>query len=178
MTTVQRWSREEFQAGYDEVLAVYAEAMGVDPWSARSRRPILLAHHKRRGLRAVAAQDEGRLVGVAYGYLGEPGQWWHDQVHRAIGDDAAARWLAASFEVCELHVRPAYQGYGLGRELLTELLTDQPAATAVLSTPDTETRARGFYRAGGWIDLVGGLLFPGDPREFAVLGLPLEPPVG
>jgi ribosomal protein S18 acetylase RimI-like enzyme len=84
-------------------------------------------------------------------------------------------WLENAFEVCELHVRPERQGRGLGRSLLDTLLAGTDAATAVLSTPDRRTRARGFYRAGGWQDLVRGLRFPGDPRVFAVLGKRLTP---
>ena len=126
-----------------------------------------------------ARDDEGRLVGIAYGHLGSPGQWWHDQVRTALvathGDLTAAAWLDGAFEVCELHVRPAWQGTGLGRELLDRLLLGAAADRAVLTTPDAETRARGFYRAAGWIDLVRRLRFPGDPREFAVLGLRLPP---
>jgi ribosomal protein S18 acetylase RimI-like enzyme len=76
--------------------------------------------------------------------------------------------------VCELHVRQAAQGQGLGRALLDRLLAGPPAPTAVLTTPDKETRARGFYRAHGWTDLVRGLTFPGDPRIFAVLGKRLD----
>ena len=174
MTEIRRWSGDELAAGCDDLLDVYADAMDVDPWSARARRPILLGHLQRRGLRAVAAYDQDRLVGVAYGYLGAAGQWWHDQVHRAIGDRAAQQWLVDCFEVCELHVRPTHQGSGIGRGLLTALLSEQTARTAVLSTPDHETRARIFYRAGGWVDLVADLIFPGDPRAFAVLGLRLD----
>ena len=176
MTEISRWSREQLAAGCDDLLAVYADAMDVDLWSARARRSIVLAHVQRPGLRTVVAHEQGQLVGVAYGYLGERGQWWHDQVHRALDPHAAALWLSSTFEVCELHVRQAHQGTGLGRELLDELLVDQPASTAVLSTPDSETRARGFYRAAGWVDLVRQLVFPGDPREFAVLGLHLNQP--
>jgi hypothetical protein len=58
----------------------------------------------------------------------------------------------------------------VGRDLLDTLLSDAGTRTAVLTTPDLETRARHFYRAGGWQDLVRGLRFPGDPRAFAVLG--------
>ena len=43
----------------------------------------------------------------------------------------------------------------------------------MLTTPEGETRARRFYRAGGWVDLARDLRFPGDPRLFAVLGLDL-----
>jgi ribosomal protein S18 acetylase RimI-like enzyme len=184
----------------DEVLDVYAEAMEVRSETARARRSVLASHLDRDGLRAVAAfvdhaaaaprdaddprdpddqrgpgeiGDPGRMVGIAYGYLGAPGQWWHDQVRAAIGEPDGGRWLDDSFEVCELHVRPALQGTGLGRRLLTALLAGTPARTAVLTTPDLETRARGFYRRAGWVDLVRDLRFPGDPRSFAVLGIDL-----
>jgi ribosomal protein S18 acetylase RimI-like enzyme len=87
--------------------------------------------------------------------------------------DQAQAWLSSAFEVCEFHVRPELQGHGLGRDLITRLLDGVGTTTAVLTTPDHETRARRFYRADGWQDLVIGLRFPGDPRSFAVLGKPL-----
>jgi ribosomal protein S18 acetylase RimI-like enzyme len=175
------WDRATFSARRDEVLDVYAEAMQVPPVAARARRPVIAGHVDRKGLRAVAAVDQrDSLVGIAYGYVGGRGQWWHDHVRSALvvtlGDEPARRWLDGAFEVCELHVRPAAQRSGLGRRLLDTLLEDQPSSTAVLTTPDAETRARGFYRSAGWVDLVRNLVFPGDPRPFAVLGLRLPPP--
>jgi GNAT superfamily N-acetyltransferase len=170
-TALLEWDRDELGRRRDEVLAVYAEAMDVSASAAKARRPIITAHLDRVGLRAVAATDDGgRLVGIAYGYLGEPGQWWHDQVRAALPTDIGTSWLTGAFEVCELHVRPSVQGQGLGRSLLEQLLVGPPAPTAVLTTPDKETRARTFYREGGWVDLLAGLMFPGDPRAFAVLG--------
>jgi ribosomal protein S18 acetylase RimI-like enzyme len=168
------WDREELGRRRDEVLDVYAQAMGVSASTARSRRPIVTSHLERRGLQAVAAVDEDRLVGIAYGYLGSPGQWWHDQVEAAMSVEQRTRWLRGAFEVCELHVRPELHGQGVGRALLDALLAGTTAPTAVLTTPDAETRARAFYRAGGWVDLVRRLVFPGDPREFAVLGKDLR----
>ena len=169
------FDRTEFARRRDEVLDVYAEAMQVQPEAARARRSILASHLELAGLTAVGAFDGDRLVGIGYGYLGAPGQWWHDQVRAALTPAAAREWLDGSFEVCELHVRPAQQAQGLGRALLDALLARTPAATAVLTTPDAETRARGFYRAAGWTDLARHLVFPGDPRAFAVLGLHLPP---
>jgi GNAT superfamily N-acetyltransferase len=173
--SIAAWDRAALAAHRDDVLDVYAEAMGVDAVAARARRGILAAHLDRHGLRAVAAERDGTLVGIAYGYLGARGQWWHDQVRGAMGEQLARQWLDGSFEVCELHVRPVWHGTGLGRTLLLQLLEGVPAPTAVLTTPDTDTRARRFYRAGGWTDLVRDLRFPGDPRAFAVLGLRLPP---
>jgi ribosomal protein S18 acetylase RimI-like enzyme len=168
------WDRDELSRRRDELLDVYADAMQVSAASARGRRPIVTAHLDRSGLRAAAAYDAEELVGVAYGYVGAPGQWWHDQVRAAMTSDVAEQWLDGAFEVCELHVRPAAQGRGLGRALLDRLLAGPPTPTAVLTTPDKETRARAFYRAAGWQDLVRGLMFPGDPRIFAVLGKRLD----
>jgi GNAT superfamily N-acetyltransferase len=167
---LSRWDRVELSARADDVLDVYAAAMDVPVAAARARKGILLSHLDRRGLRGVAALEGDVLVGIAYGYVGEPGQWWHDQVAGSMSRSLARTWLAEAFEVCELHVRPELQGHGVGRDLLDTLLSDAGTRTAVLTTPDLETRARHFYRAGGWQDLVRGLRFPGDPRAFAVLG--------
>jgi len=164
----------ELAARTEDVLSVYAEAMEVSASAAASRRSILSAHLQGSGFRAqVAVDDDGRVVGVAYGYLGSPGQWWHDQVADALTPEQARTWLDDAFEVCELHVRPAHQGTGLGRSLLGALVAGPVAPTAILTTPDADTRARRFYRQGGWVDLRCGLRFPGDPRVFAVLGLRL-----
>ena len=142
MTSLDDWDRDELGRRCDELLDVYAEAMQVSTAAARARRPIVSAHLDRAGLRAGAATaDDGRLVGVAYGYLGAPGQWWHDQVAAALTPVVATTWLTGAFEVCELHVRPAEQGQGLGRGLLDRLLTGPPSHAAVLTTPDKETRA-------------------------------------
>ena len=174
--------RSAFAALQDDVLEVYAEAMDVRPEAARTRRSILATHLERDGLAAVGAVERvpggdgpGRLVGIAYGYRGAPGQWWHDQVRAALDETTARTWLDGSFEVCEFHVRPAHQGTGLGRRLMAALLALTDARTAVLTTPDADTRARRFYRTAGWVDLVRELRFPGDPRAFAVLALPLTP---
>ena len=174
--TLVELDRAAFAARAEEVLDVYAEAMEVPRSAARGRRSILDTHLERDGLAAVGALDEhGTLLGIAYGYRGAPGQWWHDQVRAALDEQSARRWLDGSFEVCEFHVRPAHQGTGLGRALLAELLSRTDARTAVLTTPDLDTRARRFYATAGWVDLVRDLRFPGDPRSFAVLALPLAP---
>lgn len=170
---LETWGREELAARADDVLEVYAEAMQVSRGAARSRRSVLAGHLDRDGLTGVAALDGEQLVGITYGYQGAPGQWWHDHVRAAMGPRLAQEWLRDAFEVCELHVRPAYQQQGVGRDLLVQLLSQTRALTAVLTTPDSETRARAFYRDGGWVDLVRDLRFPGDPRSFAVLGLAL-----
>ena len=107
-----------------------------------------------------------------------PGQWWHDQVRAALDRRTAKRWLPGAFEVCELHVHPDHQSRGVGRQLLHALLEGLPYPAALLSTPDTDTKAFRLYHADGFVDLARGYHFPGDARPFAILGvqLPLHPP--
>jgi ribosomal protein S18 acetylase RimI-like enzyme len=89
----------------------------------------------------------------------------------------AKKWLPGAFEVCELHVHPEHQSRGLGRQLLHALVADLPHPAALLSTPDSDTKAFRLYHADGFIDLARGYHFPGDSRPFAILGarLPLHP---
>jgi ribosomal protein S18 acetylase RimI-like enzyme len=88
---------------------------------------------------------------------------------------SAQRELADYFELTELHVRPDAQGRGIGKALLTELLSRVDAPRALLSTPEGPTRAWRLYRRLGFTDLLRHYHFTGDSRDFAVLArtLPL-----
>ncbi|MBA2414869.1 MAG: GNAT family N-acetyltransferase [Geodermatophilaceae bacterium] len=171
-----RWEPAEFVARVRDAMTIYAEAMGYSASVVDNRIGYATAHADRPGFRAVAALDrDGVLLGFGYGYTSAPGQWWHDQVRRAVDRDVAAQWLPGSVELCELHVRPDRQGAGLGCAILLTLLEDAPHPAVLLSTPEGQTRAWRLYRSLGFVDLARQHLFPGDARPFAVLGarLPL-----
>lgn len=167
-----------------EALQVYVSAMGYPSSTARHRRTLWLDHVRRPGWRAVGWVDDGdRLLGIAYGYIGGPGQWWFEEVRRGLrgaGSDAQ-RWLLDYFELTELHVRPDAQGVGLGEGLLRALLVDVPQSRVLLSTPEygplPPGRAWQLYRRVGFRDVLREHRFTGDSRPFAVLGreLPLPP---
>jgi ribosomal protein S18 acetylase RimI-like enzyme len=180
----------EFRTAIDAFVAVYAAAMNPPARMLAGRDAILDRHAANPGFRALAALlDEDTLAGFTYGFHGEPGQWWHDMVAGALaagpgraasasGSASAdgAGWLDDSFEVAELHVVPDYQGMGIGRSLLLRLTADRPEHTAVLSTADTESRARRLYRGVGFTDLLTGFRFAGGDPAYAVMGaaLPLR----
>lgn len=175
MTDVVTWSATELRNRLDDVLAIFAEAMGITPQLVHERRPVLVHHLGRPGFRAVAAVDGPDCLGFGYGYTGAAGQWWYDRVRAALPDEAHEQWLRESFEICELHVSPPWQGRGFGRRLLRTLLGGVPRATALLSTEDLESPARHLYRSLGFVDLLTQFTFAGDPRRFAIMGarLPL-----
>ncbi len=169
---------EQLRVKLDEALRIYVTAMRYPPGTARHRRPMWLEHMLRAGWLCMAAFEGDVLVGIAYGYRGAPGQWWHDEVRRGllqVDPAAAQRDLTEYFELTELHVHPRAQGRGIGEALITELLSRVDAPRALLSTPEGPTRAWRLYRRIGFTDLLRNYHFTGDSRAFAVLGrtLPL-----
>jgi ribosomal protein S18 acetylase RimI-like enzyme len=180
---VQRFAElttDELRLRLPEALELYVAAMGYPKGTAEQRAPMWLAHMLRSGWRCVAAVDsEEWLVGIAYGYHGAPGQWWHEQVRRGIterdGPEAARSWLDDYYELTEVHVRPGSQGHGIGEELLRRLLSGVPATHVLLSTPEGPSRAWNLYRRLGFVDVLRHYRFTGDPRPFGVLAraLPL-----
>lgn len=176
------WKPDDLIRRLDDVVAVYSEAMGYRSELREARRGYIATHVRRPGFRAVATlTNDGHLAGFGYGYTSTPGQWWHDQVHAALGEDARKTWFTDCFEVVELHVRPPAQGHGLGARQLRALLTMATGSTTLLSTPEADeqtSRAWRLYRSFGFVDVLRDFRFPGDDRAFAVLGreLPLTPP--
>jgi ribosomal protein S18 acetylase RimI-like enzyme len=166
----------QLRSKLDEALKIYVTAMRYPPGTARHRGPMWREHMLRAGWRSVGAFEDAALVGIAYGYLGASGQWWHDEVSRGLKqiDPAAARtYLTDYFELTELHVHPDAQGRGIGQALLTELLSTVVATQVLLSTPEGPTRAWRLYRRTGFTDVLRNYRFTGDSRLFAVLGRPL-----
>jgi ribosomal protein S18 acetylase RimI-like enzyme len=181
---VTELSPSDFVWRLDQLIAVYVAAMRPSAELLTGRKAIMAGHAANPGFRALAVIDggSGEPVGFGYGFHGAAGQWWHDTVDRALaaahGEQAAAAWLEDSFEVAELHVTPEYQGRGIGTDVLHRLVSERSERTALLSTPDTESRARRLYRSSGFTDLLTGFLFPGGDPPYAVMGaaLPLRTP--
>jgi len=162
---ISRLEPDEFLDLRDEVRALWPEA------SRRRVDEILPLHAGRDGFRAVVERTEdGRLAGFAYGYRGEAGQWWHDLVAAALGEEGTTHWLSPGhFEFVELHVRTDLWGQGIGGRLHDALLESEPGP-AVLSTQRDNDRALGLYRSRGWKVIVQHIDFGAGYPPFCVLG--------
>jgi ribosomal protein S18 acetylase RimI-like enzyme len=174
---IEDWSGHQFVARVDEAMQIYVRAMRYPEHTGVQRAVSARKHVSLSGFACRAALvDDDTLVGFGYGYTTRPGQWWHDLVRRALDREAAQEWLVDAFELSELHVLPEYQGFGIGRRVLTSLAGSLSHSVMLLSTPDADTRAFRLYRDTGFVDLARNYLFPGDARPFAVLGarLPLR----
>ncbi len=175
--TIRPWSPEDLRRHVNTAVQIYCAAMNYPEETGQQRKGYVLVHTARAGFRGMGAyDDDGTVVGFAYGYRGAAGQWWHDEVHRDLHPALAERWLSDPFELCELHVLPQHQGQGIGQDLLVRLLDGCPQRTVVLSTPEGLSRAWRLYRRLGFVDVRRHHCFAGDNREFAVLGHTL--PIG
>ena len=179
---IREISRADFLAQLSALAHVYGAAMLAAPSELPGRQSIMERHAGYPAFRALIAVDgpTASPVAFAYGFRGEAGQWWHDVVLAAItasaGGTAAGGWLDLPLEIAEVHVRPDYQGHGIGRSLLLSLTAGRAERTALLSTQDTESVARRLYRGVGFTDLLTGFTFPGGGPRYAVMGaaLPLR----
>ena len=162
---------------------VYREAFCVPPYdeppesAERFAAEQLPTHAGRDGFRLVGAfgafgtadDPTAKLLGFAYGYTGERGQWWSDWVSRLAPADVVGTWLGGHFEVVEVAVRAAAQGQGLGGRLHDALLDGLPHERALLTTYRADRPAPRLYRRKGWHALV-----PDLDAENALYGLDLR----
>ncbi|MGW4426231.1 GNAT family N-acetyltransferase [Streptosporangium sp. NPDC004631] len=182
MIGLRRIGPDEFTARLDVVLDIYTAAMRPPADQLTGRKAIMGNHAVHPGFTCLFAERaDGTPVGVAYGFHGAPGQWWHDVVRRAMteqnGAESANGWLGDALEIAEVHVHPDHHGEGIGRAMVTGLCEGRPERTAVLSTRDQATAARHLYRSIGFADLLTRFVFPGGYERYAIVGavLPLSP---
>ena len=174
-------SPAEVEAARSDFREVYQQAFALPPYNrdagvADGFAASLVRHVDRAGFCALVARaaDTGRMVGFAYGYATGPGQWWHEQVARAMSTEQIERWLDGAFELVEFAVSPSAQGQGLGSRLHDELLQVLDYRTAVLSTMQSETVALKLYRKRGWVTLLQNFIFPGGARNYMIMGKDLK----
>ncbi|MFJ8886982.1 GNAT family N-acetyltransferase [Streptomyces sp. NPDC102402] len=158
----------------DEALAVQALAFGLTQDEIDVRRHIVLRHIEHPHSRALGATTaDGRLVGFVYGLPNDRAHWWSTVVEPYLRATGSEDWLDESFVITELHVHPDFQQRGIGRSLITTVTDAVGLPRSILSAIDTESPARGLYRALGYQDLARQVLFPSAPRPYAVMGAPL-----
>jgi ribosomal protein S18 acetylase RimI-like enzyme len=141
-----------------EVFDVYDAVFGDQPDYAAWRRGVWDRHATRDGFRLARARETERLVGFAYGYTGERGQWWTDHAARVLDPEVADTWLGGHFELVSIGVLDDARRGGVGRVLL-DRLTDELAHErwVLMTTGDANDPARHLYARAGWEVIGPGL---------------------
>ena len=148
------------------VFAVYDAVFGDQPDYAAWRNGVWDRHAGRGGFRLARARDADGLVGFAYGYTGEHGQWWTDQAAKVLEPEVAEEWLGGHFELVSIGVLETVRKAGVGRALL-ERLTQGLAQDrwVLMTTADADDPARHLYARAGW-EVIG----PGLGDDQVIMG--------
>lgn len=168
---VEVLGRADALSAGDEVVTVYRAAFGAPGYDETEEQvrtfatEVLPTHATYAGFRMAVLREKGTLLGFAYGYAGEHGQWWTERVKTTAPSEAATvlgAWLGGHFEVAELAVDPGAQGRGFGAALMDALLLGIPHDRALLSTYAGDRPATRLYARLGWRRLVSGVLDGSD----------------
>ncbi|MFF4874738.1 GNAT family N-acetyltransferase [Micromonospora sp. NPDC000668] len=133
----------------------------------------LPAEATRPGFTLVAAEDDGRLIGAAYGWTMPAGRWWL----RSDQDPPADVLVADKLAVMEWIVTPERRGDGVGSGLMVRLLGGRPERYATLAS-DPRAAARRIYERAGWRQVARSPLPDGTPMDLLLLDLPAVPVQG
>jgi GNAT superfamily N-acetyltransferase len=142
----------------DELADAYEDARPHDPAhdDPLFSRSQFLARTEdqacRDGFELVTARAGSMLAGFTFGFPFAAGGWWAD-----ASRPPEHILQAAKFAVIELDVRPAYQGHGWGKALLSTLLSGRGEAYATLAAmPGSQAQA--MYERWGWykVGTIGG----------------------
>lgn len=146
-----------------ELAAVYLSAFGAPGYDEEPARAEqfgneqLPLHSQRDGFKLVVARHDERIVGFAYGFTGQRGQWWSDRLVETASAEIVEEWVGGHFEFVELAVAVEAQGRGVGSALHDVLVADLPHEKALLSTYVDDRPAPRLYRRKGWRVLVPDL---------------------
>lgn len=152
----------------EQVLAVWSAVFGPVPDPDEWRASPWDRHRARTGFRLTVARAGAELIGFAWGYTGERGQYWSDRVASETGS-LLDGWIGGHFEFVELALRPEARGTGLGRRLHDAILDGLPHRHALLeTTADPDDPAVRLYSSRGWTSLA----LIGEGRQ--VMGLSLR----
>ena len=118
---------------HDAARCAYLEKQlfdGDDPWPART----FLAELESKHIRYVAAREDDKLVGYA-------------------GISRLGRKRPYEYEIHTIGVDPAYQGRGIGRRLMTDLLEYASEGTVFLEVRTDNEPAISLYESLGFVNV-------------------------
>lgn len=171
-------SKRQVKVLLTQIVTIYRNVYTLPPYRKPQAEIIdfensLPIHLEREAFRFIGAFEGNpeELVGFAYGYTSQAGQWWYDHVRSELPEATASHWLENAFQLAEISVNPEFQGRGIGSRLHDQLLRRIRHPRAILSTLQADIVAHHLYRSRGWVVLRENLFFPGVERRYQIMGL-------
>ncbi|WP_331767825.1 GNAT family N-acetyltransferase [Embleya sp. NBC_00896] len=154
----------------DEVSATYGAVFAEPPYGKTASEVAANGRRFRRQCRkasfrlAVAREDGGRALGIAYGYALSADTGWWDTLTEPVPDEVRREDGHRTFGLIELAVLAEARGRGVGRDLHEAVLRDAEHERVLLNARPDADAAQTLYRNLGY-RRVGGA----HPWEGAVL---------
>lgn len=153
------------------IWPVYQSVFGDQPTMQAWRDAVWDRHRVREGFRLARAYDGDALVGFAYGYTGESGQWWTDHAREVLPPEVADAWLGGHFELVSLGVVERARRAGFGRGLMHAVTHGlHHDRLLLMTTSDDSDPARRLYASEGW-----RVIGPGTGAGTVIMGKRAEP---
>lgn len=154
--TVERMNGLAAVQAEDAFRLVYAEAFAEPPYGetedevAATFRRFKSQTRKAAFRAALARAEDGKPVGMAYGYpLGPKTGWW-DQLTEPVPEDMRREDGHRTFGLMELAVCAQWRGQGIGRRLHEALLDGVEAERVLLNLHPDSKAASAAYRKWGY----------------------------
>lgn len=130
-------------------IEVHAEQQH-DPFYQRPRFRRQLEGHMRAPRWEIAvAEDDGEVLGFAYGFALSPTTAWWKGLIGDVPEGFVMETGQRTFALSELNVRRSCQGRGLAGRLYRELLSNRTEERATLLT-EPDNAAHAIYAHWGW----------------------------
>ncbi|MDH6115676.1 ribosomal protein S18 acetylase RimI-like enzyme [Kitasatospora sp. MAP12-15] len=116
-------------------------------FTSETLRRQIAGHARRDEFTLIAAYVDGQIVGFGYGFRCAPAYWYGEELLPSI--PLEARTTDSLAGICELAVRPGWQGQGVGTRLHSALLEAlRPQWVSLLAMPGDRPAQRLYHRLG------------------------------
>ncbi|MGP3691086.1 GNAT family N-acetyltransferase [Streptomyces sp. IBSNAI002] len=152
--TLRRYGAGDVDLLLDTLVDTWADAHAEHPdvadagFTPDALRRQILGHARRDDFTLIAAYTDGHLVGYGYGFRCTPAYWYGEALLAHITPEDA-RTTDSLAGICELAVRPGWQGHGIGTQIHHALLEAlRPQWVSLLAMPGAP--AQHLYRQLGY----------------------------